>query len=190
MSIHLKRAYEHPARADGYRILVDRLWPHGVSKAELQFDIWAKDLAPSADLRAWFDHDPGKWEEFKRRYFHELDAHRAAVEPILSLLSRATVTLVFAAKDRLFNNAVALKEYLEKPQHRAQLLSQIKTEEHRADEVMADLGRRIHRSFITPIDREDIHTLASKLDDTIDVVDSIARRSDMLRIGEDDHGVG
>lgn len=81
-------------------------------------------------------------------------------------------------------SAGLLKEYLEKPQHRAQLLSQIKTEEHRADEVMADLGRRIHRSFITPIDREDIHTLASKLDDTIDVVDSIARRSDMLRIGE------
>lgn len=84
----------------------------------------------------------------------------------------------------LTTSAVLLREYLAKPQQRAQLLSQIKTEEHRADEVMADLGRRIHRSFITPIDREDIHTLASKLDDVIDVVDSIARRSDMLRIGE------
>lgn len=81
-------------------------------------------------------------------------------------------------------SAALLQDYLQKPQHRAQLLSQIKTEEHRADEVMADLGRRIHRSFITPIDREDIHTLASKLDDCIDVVDSIARRSDMLRIGD------
>lgn len=81
-------------------------------------------------------------------------------------------------------STVLLREYLAKPQQRAQLLSQIKTEEHRADEVMASLGQRIHRSFITPIDREDIHTLASKLDDVIDVVDSIARRSDMLRIGE------
>lgn len=81
-------------------------------------------------------------------------------------------------------STVLLRDYLAKPQQRAQLLSQIKTEEHRADEVMASLGQRIHRSFITPIDREDIHTLASKLDDVIDVVDSIARRSDMLRIGE------
>lgn len=84
----------------------------------------------------------------------------------------------------LTNSTALLREFLAKPAQRPQLMSQIKTEEHRADEVMHTLGHRIHRSFVTPIDREDIHTLASKLDDVIDVVDSIARRSDMLRIGE------
>jgi predicted phosphate transport protein (TIGR00153 family) len=81
-------------------------------------------------------------------------------------------------------SAGLLRDYLAKPQHRAQLLVQIKTEEHRADEVMANLGKRIHQSFVTPIDREDIHLLASKLDDVVDVIDSIARRCDMLRIGD------
>ncbi len=113
MPILLKRANERPDRSDGYRILVDRLWPRGVSRRELGLDIWAKTVAPSTKLRKWFDHDAAKWAEFKKRYFRELDGCGDAIEPILALLSRATVTLVYAAKNTRINQAVALKEYIE-----------------------------------------------------------------------------
>lgn len=112
MSIRLKRVYEKPARADGERVLVDRVWPRGVSKAEAAVDRWLKEVAPSKELRQWFGHDPGRWDGFKEGYFQELQARS---EPVAELAERAregTVTLVFSAKDTEHNNAVALREYL------------------------------------------------------------------------------
>jgi uncharacterized protein YeaO (DUF488 family) len=112
--VKLKRAYDAPAKSDGRRVLVDRLWPRGVSKDELRLDDWLKDVAPSAGLRKWFEHDPAKWRAFKDRYFRELDEHSKAVERLLAGRRAGTVTLVFGAKDVLHNDAVALKEYLER----------------------------------------------------------------------------
>jgi uncharacterized protein YeaO (DUF488 family) len=111
--IQLKRAYQPPAEADGCRILVDRLWPRGISKQEAHIDFWMKSLAPSDELRQWFGHRPEKWREFKQRYFDELDRMSAEVGELLNEARRGTVTLIFAARDETQNNAVALKEYLE-----------------------------------------------------------------------------
>lgn len=111
--LSVKRAYDAPARSDGYRVLVDRIWPRGLAKGDAQFDGWAKDLAPSAELRKWFAHDPSKWTDFKRKYFRELEGQSSAVAELLDTCSRQRVTLVFAAKDDAHNNAVALKEYLD-----------------------------------------------------------------------------
>jgi uncharacterized protein YeaO (DUF488 family) len=111
--VRVKRAYEAPATSDGRRVLVDRIWPRGLSKNELQLDEWVKEIAPSTALRRWFGHDPAKWEAFKRRYFKELDRQS---EKILKLAERArtgTVTLVYGARDEHHNNAVAIEEYLE-----------------------------------------------------------------------------
>ena len=118
VSIRLKRAYEKPTSGDGCRILVERLWPRGLSKDAAKFDLWAKDTAPSPSLRKWFDHDPEKWEEFKVRYFAELDARSEVVALIKRRLRQGRVTFVFASKEERFNNAVALKEYLEQPRER------------------------------------------------------------------------
>ncbi len=114
MSIVLKRVYEPPRKTDGLRILVERLWPRGISKDAARIDQWAKDAAPSAALRKWFSHDPVKWVEFKKRYFAELASHDETLEPILRRARRGRVTFVFAAKEERFNNAVALKEYLDR----------------------------------------------------------------------------
>ena len=114
MPIHLKRAYDKPARNDGQRILVDRLWPRGVSKNEARIDLWLKDIAPSSELRKWFNHDPEKWREFKTRYFRELPTHVDVLQELASKARAGSVTLVFAAKNEEFNNAVAIKEYLDK----------------------------------------------------------------------------
>lgn len=114
--IKIKRAYDPPARGDGKRYLVDRLWPRGVTKEKLQMDGWLKDVAPSEALRKWFGHDPAKWDEFQRRYFAELDAHPDAWQPILRAAQRGNVTLVYGARDTEHNDAVALKAYLEKKQ--------------------------------------------------------------------------
>jgi uncharacterized protein YeaO (DUF488 family) len=108
-----KRAYEKPARGDGCRVLVDRLWPRGVSKAEAKIDHWAKELAPSTALRKWFGHDPERWPEFKRGYFAELESQGEALGELRKLARGKTVTLVYGAKDVEHNQAVALKEYLE-----------------------------------------------------------------------------
>jgi len=108
----LKRAYEPVSRADGTRVLVERLWPRGVSKAELHLDEWIKDVAPSTELRRWFSHDPEKWLEFRRRYFRELDSKPEAWRPILSAARRGTVTIVYSSHDKEHNNAVALTDYL------------------------------------------------------------------------------
>ncbi len=112
MSISLKRVYETPAPSDGCRILVERLWPRGLSKQDARIDLWPKEAAPSTELRRWFNHEPDKWTEFKRRYFKELRARRP-LEPILERVRAGRVTFVFASREPRFNNAVALKEYVE-----------------------------------------------------------------------------
>lgn len=112
MTILLKRIYELPEPGDGFRILVDRLWPRGVSKSAAHIDLWLKDVAPSTTLRKWFDHDPLKWIEFRDRYFLELHHNPEAVEHLTEHMHRGVVTLVYAAKDKEHNQAVALKEYL------------------------------------------------------------------------------
>lgn len=111
MDLRLKRAYESPSPADGRRILVDRLWPRGVSKEKLDA-LWLKDIAPSAELRAWFGHRPERWKEFLHRYFAELDAHPEPVAELRRLLEGGRVTLVYGARDQAHNQAVALREYL------------------------------------------------------------------------------
>ena len=112
--IKVKRAYELAVRGDGKRFLVDRLWPRGVTKDALRAQAWLKDVAPSDALRRWFGHDPARWDEFQRRYFAELDAQPEAWQPVLRAARRGNVTLLYGARDVEHNNAVALKEYLEK----------------------------------------------------------------------------
>ena len=114
MSISLKRAYEAPSRSDGCRILVERLWPRGLSKQDAKIDLWTKEAAPSTELRRWFNHEHTRWSEFKRRYFRELRAREDALEPIIQRARAGHVTFVFGSKETQFNNAVALKEYLAK----------------------------------------------------------------------------
>ncbi len=110
--IHLKRAYEPAARADGKRYLVERLWPRGLRKDQLPLDGWLKNAAPSAALRTWFAHDPRKWAEFRRRYFAELREHDDALAPLRAAARRGSVTLVYSARDTEHNAAVALREFL------------------------------------------------------------------------------
>ena len=113
-TIKLKRAYQAAADTDGFRVLVDRLWPRGVSKDDAAIDLWLKEIAPSDELRKWFGHDAEKWPEFRTRYFKELDARSYALDPLCDALKQHdTVTLVFGAKDTEHNNAVALRDYLE-----------------------------------------------------------------------------
>jgi uncharacterized protein YeaO (DUF488 family) len=114
MSIGLKRAYDPPQRSDGYRVLVDRIWPRGITKDDLKVDAWLKEVAPSTDLRKWFGHDPKKWDEFKRRYGRELEPHAAALKQLVERARAGRVTLVFGAKDSEHNQAVVIKEHLER----------------------------------------------------------------------------
>ncbi len=114
MSIQLKRAYEAASKSDGYRVLVDRLWPRGLSRQSAKIDCWLKEIAPSTALRKWFNHDPEKWNEFKKRYNKELDSHPDVIEQITKMVQDRRVTFVFGARDETFNDAVALKEYLAK----------------------------------------------------------------------------
>jgi len=109
----LKRAYEPPTRVDGKRILVDRLWPRGLAKAKGRIDLWLKDVAPSTELRQWFGHDPAKWPEFKKRYRAELK-NNPALSELQALSRQGDVTLVYAARDQLHNEAVVLKQILER----------------------------------------------------------------------------
>ncbi len=110
--IRVKRAYDAPSSADGLRVLVDRLWPRGLTRATAAIDLWLKEIAPSAELRRWFAHDARKWKEFCERYAAELDAKPLPVSALRGAIRRGTVTLLFAAKDRSRNNAVALQQYL------------------------------------------------------------------------------
>ena len=115
MTIRLKRAYEDPSDDDGLRILVDRLWPRGISKEDARIDFWPKEIAPSNELRKWYGHDPDKWEEFKERYFAELGEGPEGLDELLERIrgSEGPVTFVYSSKERELNNAVALREYVE-----------------------------------------------------------------------------
>jgi len=112
MSIRLKRVYEKPEPADGTRILVDRLWPRGLSKAKAKLDLWLKEIAPSPELRKWFGHDPKKWLRFRTRYKSELKRHGEQIALIKSKARSGVVTLLYAARDQEHNEAVVLKERL------------------------------------------------------------------------------
>lgn len=111
--IRIKRAYEDVSSDDGTRVLVDRLWPRGVSKERIQIAFWEKDVAPSTELRKWFGHDPVRWDEFQQRYVAELDANPSAWAPILAAMRTGDVTLVYGAKDTEHNEAVVLQRFLQ-----------------------------------------------------------------------------
>lgn len=110
--VRLKRVYEPPAEEDGVRVLVDRLWPRGLRKAEAGIAHWMKDIAPSTELRQWFGHDPERWPEFRRRYMAELHGHPSELEELRELARHNAVTLVFGARDEAHNDAVVLREVL------------------------------------------------------------------------------
>jgi uncharacterized protein YeaO (DUF488 family) len=111
--IRTKRVYASPEPSDGARFLVERLWPRGMKKEALKLDAWLKEVAPSAELRRWFGHDPTKWEEFRRRYFAELDQNPEAWRTLREAARRENVTLLYSARDTEHNSAIALKAYLE-----------------------------------------------------------------------------
>jgi uncharacterized protein YeaO (DUF488 family) len=110
--IQLKRVYEKPARGDGLRVLVERLWPRGLSKERAAVDLWLEDVAPSPELRKWFGHDPARWQEFQKRYAKELRQNKEAVDVLKEKAKKGTVTLVYAARDEEHNGALALKRVL------------------------------------------------------------------------------
>ncbi|WP_199260976.1 DUF488 domain-containing protein [Paracoccus binzhouensis] len=111
-AISVRRAYDPAAPDEGRRVLVDRLWPRGLSREALGADLWLREIAPSDDLRHWFGHDPAKWDEFRRRYAAELDANPEPVRELRLLAKKGPVTLLYAAHDQQHNNAVALRDYL------------------------------------------------------------------------------
>jgi uncharacterized protein YeaO (DUF488 family) len=112
--IRLKRAYDPPSRQDGLRILVERLWPRGVSKEAAAIDLWVKDIAPSTELRKWFHHDLTRWEQFRQRYIEELQEKEDSINLLKDQIAQGTVTFIYAASDQRRNSAIVLKEYLEK----------------------------------------------------------------------------
>lgn len=113
--VQIKRAYVAPAKDDGVRILLDRLWPRGIKKEALALDQWAKELAPSTELRRWFGHDAARWTEFQQRYAEELHPQADALDALRALARKARITLVYGAHDETHNNAVALRELLLAP---------------------------------------------------------------------------
>ena len=110
--IKLKRAYEPPSAGDGTRVLIDRLWPRGISKQKAKLDYWMKDIAPSTELRKWFGHDPTRWDEFRRRFTAELHEHPDLIAELRSLARKSPITLVYAAYDESHNDAVVLRDVL------------------------------------------------------------------------------
>lgn len=113
MRIRTKRVYEPPARSDGKRILIDRLWPRGLSKSAARLDYWARSIAASNELRRWYGHEPAKWDAFRERYFAELDANPEGMAELRAHLGTGTNTLLFGSRETRLNNATALREYLE-----------------------------------------------------------------------------
>ncbi len=111
-AIHAARVYDRASLPEGRRVLVERLWPRGVRRSELELDDWLRDVAPSTELRRWFGHDPARWEEFRRRYTAELDASPEAWRPLLDAARSGPLVLLFSARDEEHNNAVALRDYL------------------------------------------------------------------------------
>lgn len=114
MKIYTKRVYDPPASTDGKRYLVDRLWPRGLKRENIELEGWMKEIAPSTGLRKWFGHDPALWDEFRSRYFEELENNKASLKPLIEAARHGTVTLVYGARDTAHNDAVVIKEYLEK----------------------------------------------------------------------------
>ncbi|HET8727650.1 MAG TPA: DUF488 domain-containing protein [Alphaproteobacteria bacterium] len=112
--VQLKRAYDPPSPEDGRRVLVDRLWPRGLARADAKIDLWLKDAAPSAELRRWYGHDPARWPEFRERYLAELAANPEPLKTLRDLLRQGPVTLLFAKRDVEHNNAMVLKEAVER----------------------------------------------------------------------------
>ena len=112
MKLKLKRAYDEPSESDGLRILVDRLWPRGLTKEKARVDLWLKVIAPTTELRKWFGHDPAKWTEFQERYRHELKANDDQVQLLKLEMKKRNVTLVYGAKDEEHNAALVLKEFV------------------------------------------------------------------------------
>ena len=111
--IKTKRVYDKPEEADGFRILVDRIWPRGLKKNDSRIDSWQKDISPSTSLRKWFNHDQRKWNEFKNRYYVELNDKQELVESFLKKTKEGTITLLYSSKQEKYNNAIALKEFLD-----------------------------------------------------------------------------
>jgi uncharacterized protein YeaO (DUF488 family) len=111
--IKIKRIYNPPAEDDGFRILVDRLWPRGLTKEKATVDLWLKEIAPSDQLRKWYAHDPKKWNAFRERYSKELSERKELVDSIIQKTKEGTVTFLYSSKEEKFNNAVALKQYIE-----------------------------------------------------------------------------
>ena len=113
MAIEIKRVYEEPSRADGTRVLVDRLWPRGLTKERAQVDLWMKDVAPTTELRKWFNHDPSKWTGFQSRYREELKSKADLLAELKQKAAKGTVTLVYGAKDEVHNEAAVLQSLLQ-----------------------------------------------------------------------------
>jgi len=113
IDIRIKRVYDEPSADDGLRVLIDRLWPRGKSKESARIDLWWKEAAASESLRRWFNHEPAKWEEFRRRYREELLSHPKEIESLLAAARTSRLTILFGAKDTNRNNAVVLKDFLE-----------------------------------------------------------------------------
>lgn len=113
MEIKIKRVYEAPEKSDGFRVLVDRVWPRGMTKEKASVDLWLKEIGPSTALRKWFGHDPERWTEFKKRYMQELKADKEEVATLKQHTSKGTVTLVYSAKDEAHNQAVVIREFLQ-----------------------------------------------------------------------------
>jgi uncharacterized protein YeaO (DUF488 family) len=114
MNLKIKRAYEEPTKEDGTRILVDRLWPRGLTKAKAKIDLWLKDIAPSTELRKWFAHDPARWAEFQRRYKEELRKNNEALSTLKQEAAKGPVTLIYGARDQEHNEAVVLQKLLQR----------------------------------------------------------------------------
>lgn len=114
MNINIKRVYEKPDKEDGYRILVDRLWPRGLTKEKANVDLWLKEIAPSTGLRKWFGHEPAKWNDFKKKYVAELNENKESVSVLKEKMKKGTVTLLYGAKDREHNEALVLLHYTTK----------------------------------------------------------------------------
>jgi uncharacterized protein YeaO (DUF488 family) len=114
VTLRIKRIYAAPAEDDGYRVLVDRVWPRGIRKEDAKIDLWLREIAPSAALRKWFGHDPAKWDEFTARYFRELQDHEVLIDQLRRKANEGTVTLLYGAKDEKHNQAAALKTYLDR----------------------------------------------------------------------------
>jgi uncharacterized protein YeaO (DUF488 family) len=112
MNIKIKRVYEKPGKEDGSRILVDRLWPRGLTKEKAALNLWLKDIAPTTELRKWFNHDPAKWNEFIKKYLKELKENEESVSILKNFLKKGPVTLIYAAKDEAHNEAQVIKDFV------------------------------------------------------------------------------